>query len=263
MKFFIALLLLFSFKANSSNLARCQLYLLVDIAKMYPVQIELPMFKEGDLEKPYQKGHKGKKATWFKLTRSAYEDVPDALTGASASDRRSAGLKIAFSPIILPLTLTIDAIFITPFQLIREAHRARKSKAFKKAMKQYGKKYEQEYNLALGKLQGAFNKIKGSKWKIALLKKKLEVLQLFTTVRRMKTLADNSSVYEWGKKWTQDYYLNWLLNKMKAQKLVSDNITKDSEVLKTILSDLNKTIHKENCGSFPTIEKYFAAYKAI
>jgi len=258
MKIFITLLILISFNAKASNLAKCQLYLLVDIAKMYPVQIELPMMG-GELEKPYQKGYQNKGATWFKLTRAAYEDVPDALTGASASDKRSAGAKIAFSPIILPLTMAIDVIFIAPFQIIRELVRAKKSNAYKKALKEYGIKYEKAYNLALNNLQKAFNKIKGSKWKLALLKKKLEVLQLFTTVRRMVDLEKKS----YKDKWTQDFYLNWLLNKMKENKLVSDNISKDKQVLKTILWDLNKTIHNEKCGSFPTIEKYFAAYKAI
>lgn len=227
---------------------------------MYPVQIELPTIDKGDLKKPFKKGHEGKKATWFKLTRAAYEDVPDALTGASASNKRSAGARIAFSPIIIPLTVALDTIFIAPFQIIRELIRAKKSKEYKNALKKYGKKYEKAYNLALSNLQKAYAKIKGSKWKLALLKKKLEVLQLFTTVRRMERL---SRVGAFDNQWAQDFYLNWLLNKMKENKLVSDKMKKDPLVLKTILMDLNKTIHKESCSSFPTIEKYFTAYRAI
>ncbi|TDJ09310.1 MAG: hypothetical protein E2O68_00535 [Deltaproteobacteria bacterium] len=256
MKFFITLLILISFNAKASNLAKCQFYLLVDIIKMYPVQLEIPGMEESKLKKP---SFRNKKSTYFSLTRGVYKDIPDALTGATVNERASAGAKLAFAPIILPLTITIDAIFIAPFQIIRDLINLKQSKEYKKAIKKYGKKYEQEYNLALNRIQKAYAKIKGSKWKLALLKKKMEVLQLFTTVNRISKLT----TYRYNNEWLDDFYLNWLLKKMKENKLVSDKVQKDPDVMEAILKDLTKTLHEGKCQSFPTIEKYFAAYRAI
>ena len=222
---------------------------------MYPVKIELPGFEENQSRRPE---HYRKKTEFFTLTKSVTVDAVDALTGASAPGRTKAGAKLAFAPIIVPLTVAIDTLFVTPFKLIQELHRAKKTKEYERALKKYGQKYEREYNKALAKIEKAYAKIKGSKWKLALLKKRMEVLQLFTTVRRMLEEGDNF----YNKRWQEDFYLNWLLDKMKENKLISQNLRKSDRTLKPILLDLDKSI-KGKCSSFPTIEKFFAAYKAI
>lgn len=255
MKFFITLLILFSFNCNASELAKCQLYLLTDIVKMYPVQIELPGFGENQKRRPK---YYRKKTEYFTLTKSVTSDAVDAVTGASVPGRAKAGAKLAFSPIIVPLTVAIDTLFVTPFKLIQDLHRAKKTKQYERALKQYGQKYEQEYNKALAKIEKAYAKIKGSKWKLALLKKRMEVLQLFTTVRRMLEEGDNY----YNDRWQDDYYLHWLLEKMKKNNLISSNLRKSKNTLNAILQDLDKTIQGK-CSAFPTIEKYFAAYRAI